>query len=384
MKQIWRRFLGWEYSGLCLLVLMTLVLHFAIIEQPNQLVLDEQHYVKDARYIIENHATQRTEHPPLGKLIITAGILLFGDNPIGWRFFSVIFGTISLVLFYLICRKLNMTKKLSLLASYLLALENLSFVQASVAMLDVFSVTFMLSAFLLYLQDRYEFSAVSVGLSALAKLSGALTLPAIFLHWLFTGRRKPVYSFASLLLVLISFVMLLVLFNYAIERSFSDPIAQIKTMLSLSGSLTFANATSDVIARPWDWILHPEVMFYWYNPHYIGVISYSLWALIIPTVLYLLYRTIRGNNAAQFGLSWFASTYLLWIPASLLTDRISFVYYFYPTVGAIAIGIALGLNQLMDVLQNRKSAWRWLAMVIIAGYLVAHTVIFAILSPVFS
>ncbi len=374
----------WEYSGLCLLVLMSLVLHFVIIEQPNQLVFDEQHYIKDARYIIENHTTQRIEHPPLGKLFITSGILLFGDNPIGWRFFSILFGTTSLVLFYLVCRKLTMTKVASLLATYLLALENLSFVQASVAMLDVFTVTFMLGAFLLYLQGWYEFSAILVGLSALAKLNGALVLPVIALHWFFTGRRTPVYFFASMLLAPISFVLLLPLFNYGIERNFSNPIVQIYNMLTLSGSLTFANAAIETASRPWKWILRPELMFYWYEPHYIGVISYTIWALIIPAVIYMLFRAIKGNSASLFGLSWFVSTYLLWIPASLITNRISFVYYFYPTIGAIAIGIGLGLTQLIDIWRSQKSGWRWLVMVAVSGYLVAHAVIFVILSPVFS
>ena len=35
-------------------------------------------------------------------------MLIFGDNPLGWRFFSVILGAISIVLFYLICRNLSM------------------------------------------------------------------------------------------------------------------------------------------------------------------------------------------------------------------------------------------------------------------------------------
>ena len=42
----------------------------------------------------------------------------------------------------------------SFLATFLLSLENLSFVQASIAMLDVYSLAFMLLPFWLYLKGR--------------------------------------------------------------------------------------------------------------------------------------------------------------------------------------------------------------------------------------
>ena len=36
------------------------------------------------------------EHPPLGKMLIAAGSLLFGDNPLGWRAASVLAGAVTL------------------------------------------------------------------------------------------------------------------------------------------------------------------------------------------------------------------------------------------------------------------------------------------------
>ena len=60
----------WEYTWLCLLVLITLAGHFTLINQPNQLMFDEQYYVPDARAILSSHETLRLEHPPLGKLFV--------------------------------------------------------------------------------------------------------------------------------------------------------------------------------------------------------------------------------------------------------------------------------------------------------------------------
>ena len=85
MKEAFFRLYRWEHFWLCLLVLATLVMHFVIIANPPGFILDEQHYIPEARNIIENQEISRPEHPPLGKLFVVTGIELFGDNPWGWR-----------------------------------------------------------------------------------------------------------------------------------------------------------------------------------------------------------------------------------------------------------------------------------------------------------
>ena len=303
VKKILRRLDKWEYTGLCLLVLITLVMHFSTIMQPNEPVFDEQYYVTDARHILQGEGTWHIEHPPLGKLFIAFGMFLFGDNPFGWRFFSVLFGAICIVLFYLVCRKLGMSSKSSFLATFLLSLENLSFVQASVAMLDVYSLAFMLGSFWLYLKGRYLISGLSIGLSALAKLSGALALPVILLHWFFSKRVHPMKFLSSMLLAPVSFLVLMPLFELIIWRNASwhpsfNPIVQTGTMLRVSSMSTFARYPSEMLSRPWDWIIHPEILTYWIDPHYIAMISPSIWALIIPVVLYITFRAVKHPTAS--------------------------------------------------------------------------------------
>ena len=385
LKQGLEWLLRWQYLGLCLLVLITLTLHFTTILQPSEPAFDETHYVKDARHIIHEHNTYRTEHPPLGKLFVVAGMLLFGDHALGWRFFSVIFGTLCIVLFYLICRKLGMPEDAVLIAGFLIALDSLSFVQAGVAMLDVYSMAFMLGAFLLYLKGRHLSSGIAIGLSALAKLSGALALPVIFLHWLFTRRPRPWQFLKSMLLAPISFVALMPLFDFAITHQLLNPIDQIITMLSQSSTLTFAAYSTTIASRPWEWLLYPHILFYWYDPHYVGAVSFTIWALIIPVVIYMAFKAKGGSSPAIFGLSWFASTYLFWIPVSLITDRLTFPYYFYQTVGAICIGLGLGLSQLLNIWKSQRTGkLRWIAVLVVSGYLLLHVGIFVILSPTFA
>jgi dolichyl-phosphate-mannose-protein mannosyltransferase len=380
LKKLYR----WEYIWLCLIVLATLVLHFVIVANPNSLILDEQHYVKEARNIITNHSFTFQEHPPLSKLLITAGIKIFGDNTLGWRFLPIMFGTGGIVLFYFICRKLNMSNRAASIATFLLAFENMTFVQNSVAMLDVFYVFFMLAAFLLYLTRKYVAAGIAVGLSALGKLLGALAMPAMIIHWFFSRVNRSRWFALTVVLSVITFVVLLPVLEYIVTHDFVNPYDRIKNMLSLSGSLTFGNTTHPSLSRPWEWVIWYKAMPYWYNPNYMSAISPSVWALIIPAFAYLIYKSIKRDEAGLFGAAWFFSTYLLWIPLSLITNRVSYPFYFYPTVGAVCLGIGMGISQLIDIFKGRKSGkLKWTILGVIVLIFLAHIASFMILYPLF-
>jgi dolichyl-phosphate-mannose-protein mannosyltransferase len=387
IKRSLSRVYRWEYFWLCLLVVATLVMHFVIIASPSELILDEQHYVPEALNIIESQEIVRPEHPPLGKLFLVAGIEIFGDNPFGWRSFPIIFGTATIVLFYFLCRRLEMSRNAINIATFLLALENMTFVQASVAMLDVFCLTFMMAAFLLYASRQYAASGIVIGLSALAKLNGALAGLTVFIHWLFRRQGRSWWFGLAVVLAPMAFIGLMPLFDLAIVHDFSaliDPFSRIKTMLSLSGSLTFTTVDHPAMSRPWEWLIYYQPMGYYYYPHYLAAISPSVWALTIPTFGYMIYRAVKGSSAGLFGAAWFAGTYLVWIPFSLITDRVSYIYYFYPTIGAVCLGLGLGLSQLFDFYRERRPGkLKKTVLALFIFYLVFHLACFIILSPLF-
>ena len=426
LKTIFGRFRSWEYSGLCLLLLIVLILHFSIIMQPNEPLFDEIHYVEDGRSIIDGDGTLRPEHPPLGKLFIVAGMQVFGDNSFGWRFFPVIFGAAGIVFMYLICRRLNLSKKVSYLATFLLALENLTFTQGSIAMLDVFSLTFTLAAFWLYLKERYVMSGVVVALSALAKLNGALAILVIGLHWFLTvgcveiwrllrslvwflTRRNSIRHFLfqflaftknnwrfSLLILAapITFLALMPLFDYIIWGEWMNPISQISRMLSDTGSIVFTPdypEANSIASRPWEWLLPiwygklhwaHFVLPYWWTPRFLGMISPTLLVSVIPLIIYIIYRAIKGEASVLFLFAWFFGTYMIWIPASLITDRVSYLFYFYPTVGAICVGLAMVIFKLFDVARARqRGKLRWFIAVLVPLYLLVHIYVFINIAP---
>ncbi len=250
---------------------------------------------------------------------------------------------------------------------------------------DVFFFTFMIGAFLLYVNRKYISSGIAIGLSALAKLTGALTGPVIFIYWIFTRRRRSWWFLLTPFFAIIAFVELMIPLDYAISRNFTsmaDPINRIKTMLSMTGSLTFANVDHPSKSRPWEWLISWKPMAYYIMPHYTAAISFTIFALAIPAFGYLVYKAIKKNEAGLFGLAWFSGTFMVMVLLSIITDRVSYIFYFYPVIGAICIGVALFLGDLLVFFRNRKHGkLKWTAFSVVIFILFAHLVSFCILSP---
>ena len=382
----------WEYTPLCLLVLIVLILHFSVITLPNASIFDESYYVPAARSIIEGSGTDIIEHPPLGQLFIVTGISIFGDGPLGWRFFSVIFGAVSIVLLYLICRQLKMSRNTSFLAALIFSIENMCFILGGIAMLDVFCLTFMLATFWAYLKGWHIRAGLFIGLAALAKLIGVLALVAILLHWLFVNRDNKRQIFTIVSVSAASFLLLMPLLDLAIWHKLVNPFERIKVMLEYSRHVTFAlyaqSPEGTEPTRPWEWLIRLDSMHSlsfdaikreWYVLYYLAI-SPSVWALIIPSMLFMLYKAIKRNGTAIFVILWFVSTYLIWIPASLITDRISYVFYFYPTIGAVCIGIALGIVRLATI-EPKTGILKIGTRLIVPLYILAHLIVFIAFLP---
>jgi len=77
-----------------------------------------------------------------------------------------------------------------MLATFLFAFEDMTFLHSGLALLDVYMVTFMLAALLAYLDKKYLWMGILVALSALCKLDGVLIMIAIFIHWMIYRKEQ--------------------------------------------------------------------------------------------------------------------------------------------------------------------------------------------------
>lgn len=135
-----------EHRPLLLAILIGVAaqLLFSIgLQRPGVLNFDELHYVTAARILIDLAHPVNPEHPLLGKALIASGMLIFGDNPIGWRALSTLAGTATVVGVYSFTRHLTGTTRAGLFAAMFAMLGQMIFVQARIGMLDVFMGAFV-------------------------------------------------------------------------------------------------------------------------------------------------------------------------------------------------------------------------------------------------
>ena len=165
---------------LVLLLIAAEALFLFNLQHPRQMFFDETHYVPAARDLLHGIRYGNIEHPLVAKTLIGLSMLLFGDTPFGWRLMSTFFGCASVAAIFLIAQSLFRDVRVSLTAGVLTLLNQMLFVQARIAMLDVYMGAFLLLA-LWCLIDGY---AREEGVRARLIAAGALLGLAIGCKWL--------------------------------------------------------------------------------------------------------------------------------------------------------------------------------------------------------
>jgi len=154
------------------------------VSTPEKFVFDEVHYVPAARQMLlpaQPSSQLNPMHPPLGKLLIALSIRSFGDNAFGWRYASTALGALAVMAIYLCGLALFAAQGPAIAAAGLALLNQMLFVAARVAMLDVFAAGFSLLAIAVFMhgfrQQRpqllFAIAGVCFGLATACKWSGA-------------------------------------------------------------------------------------------------------------------------------------------------------------------------------------------------------------------
>jgi dolichyl-phosphate-mannose-protein mannosyltransferase len=118
-------------------------------------IYDENFYVYPAKQILNHQIPTEPSNPELGKLIIASGIVIFGDNPFGWRILSVVFGTLMIPFMYFLGRKLFGTWIGGFSAAFLFTFDFMHFTLSRLGILDTFLEFFVLASqvfFLVYIK----------------------------------------------------------------------------------------------------------------------------------------------------------------------------------------------------------------------------------------
>lgn len=114
----------------------------------NSMYFDEIYHGRTAYENIKNIYPYEITHPPLGKIIISLGIRIFGMTPFGYRFMGTFFGVLMLLPLYILLKNMFGKTKVAMCGTTLFAFEFMHYTQTRIATIDTYGVFFILLSFL--------------------------------------------------------------------------------------------------------------------------------------------------------------------------------------------------------------------------------------------
>ena len=369
----------------------------------NSAYFDEIYHARTAYENLTNVYPYEVSHPPLGKLIISIGLHLFGMTPFGWRFMGTLFGVLMLPIFYIFLKKLFGNTPIAAAGTMLFAFDFMHFVQTRIATIDTYAVFFILLMYLfMYLFVSYDrdapdarpgrqnlylaLSGLSFGLGAASKwtciYAGAGLAVIWLLYWIFRGRalhrtgrgeRLVDELIPNIVLCLVFFLLLPCAIYYASYYPYGK--ARGMSGLSMYTSKEYAKIVLDnqkfmftyhagvtdshpYASRWYQWIVDGRPILY-YLDYPTETTKSAFAAFLNPIVcwggLLALFAVIwlgirRRDKKALFIVIGYMAQFLPW----LLISRITFAYHYFPCVPFLVICICY----VFDVLRGLDAHWK--------------------------
>ena len=355
-------------TTLTALILGLLSLGFFLrdIGNPPRYVFDEFEYIPAANALLTHSPYTNPEAPPMGKLMIAAGIAFFGDNAFGWRIMSAVSGVFTLVGIFLWVLLLTGQHSVALIASLLTLLNNFLFVFSRTAMMDIYLVCFMVWALLAFTaalklsgtrptirRALFLGSGVLFGFSSASKWNGVDTLgiaiaAAVFLLWFSARSSNPEISayadrlrqagvlwvVASLLIVPVlaySITFLPVMHNLGHPFRFRELISM-NVFIWHFRQVVVANRC---MVTPWyQWPVQFQPLR---NLSYLVGNWYVMWGGL--AALLLCARRFGRCVPETLVIVLYAGNLLQWA----ITPQNGFFYYYYYFPAALFLGVAMAL-----------------------------------------
>jgi dolichyl-phosphate-mannose--protein O-mannosyl transferase len=404
----WRR-RAWLVPMLCFVG--ALALYLPRLSVPPRYMYDETyHAYTAARYVAGDHnaylwnirapragSAYTWNHPPVGLWLIAAGIAVWGDRALGWRFASAVFGAFGVVLAYVLARRLSGNRAAAELTAALLLLEGLWFVQSRIAMLDVFGAVFMMAALLGlhgYLVDPPRaaarwlgVTAVCLGLAIATKWNAAYPSLCVGLVvlWVAVRRSAPGTRARAVAGILAALGLLPALVYLAAYVPFFATGHTIGQFVELQHQIyhyhTTLRATHTYQSRWWEWPLLLRPLWYHvaYGPSTVANVYAQgnpllVW-LFVPAVLWLSRQWWRERNPALITLT--IGFFGQWLPWALVS-RIAFIYHFLPAVPFGVLAIATVVARLWGGRPAARAAAFGYVALVAAAFVFFHPIYAAV------
>uniref|UniRef100_A0A7C2ZRT0 Glycosyltransferase RgtA/B/C/D-like domain-containing protein n=1 Tax=Ignisphaera aggregans TaxID=334771 RepID=A0A7C2ZRT0_9CREN len=212
----------------------------------------------------EVYSYMNLEHPPTAKYIIALTMFLMGDRPLFWRTPSIVMGITVVIMTFFLVYEITKRPDLGLVAATATAVDPMTRVMSSVAMLDIYVAAFSMIVLYLGVKGRLKEAAILTGLASTLKFSvlfSAIPLVFIYMNRRFKENRRALDVLGDSVL----YVMVIALSFVFFQLLLSTPIILkrgISTWLdeSLFGSIQWHLSIKCVgdcapSSAPWEWFL---------------------------------------------------------------------------------------------------------------------------------
>ena len=156
----------------------------------NSTYFDEIYHARTAYELLNNQAVYEWTHPPLGKIIMSWFVGIFGMTPFGWRFAGTLCGILMLPAMYLLAKQLTKRTSMATIAMLLMTLDCMHFTQTRIATIDSYPVLFIILSYFFMLR----FMQQDIVLDDLRKLLPDLALCGFFMGCGFASKWIGAYA----------------------------------------------------------------------------------------------------------------------------------------------------------------------------------------------
>ena len=376
---------------------------------PTKPYFDEIHYLPAAREYWRLGEFLNREHPLLGKELIALGMAMFGDRPLGWRIFPTLAGALTLFAGMRAIWFAAQSRFATLAYGVLLATGFYVFVNARIAMLDIFMVAFVMAAYWQLAaavrapelgRRRLVLAGVALGLALASKWNAAplAVLPGLvfLVVRVLAGRRRfltstrggPVPGISLLeagvwlgLLPLAVYAATYAPVWFFAQGAIGTPTGSANFIALHIEAIRLQESvikTHPYMSRWPQWVLNARSIWYLYEPvdgaqRGIVLIGNPLTMLLgLPALVWAANQAVRRRNAAAAAVTvLFAVTLGFWIATA---KPVQFLYHYFLPSMALLAALALAL----DALWQRGR--RWLALLPLIG----GAALFAYFYPILS
>ncbi len=124
----------------------------------NGTYFDEIYHARTAYEHLHLLPYYETTHPPLGKLIMSLGIAVFGMTPFGWRFAGSFMGVLMIPVFYFLLKRLFSQTRYAVMGTLIFTFDFMHYSLTRIATIDSFPLLFILCMYYF----MYRFGELSV------------------------------------------------------------------------------------------------------------------------------------------------------------------------------------------------------------------------------